>query len=94
MASIAIARAIEVAEHNGCYEDEGRILVVFDALQQDRYYGIRLEVERTTGVLGWRALARDGVGKAYSVWVPESYTRENAVEQALEGYLSIVNHGL
>jgi hypothetical protein len=92
MASIAIARAIEVAEHNGCYEDG--VLVVFDALAQDRYYGIRLEVERTTGVLGWRALARDGVGKAYSVWVPESYTRENAVEQALEGYLQIANHGL
>lgn len=81
---IAIARAIEIAEHNGCYE--GETLVVFDALKNNRHYGIRLEVSpAASAVGGWCALARDGVGKAFSVWTPG--TRLEAVTAALDGYL-------
>lgn len=91
--SIAIARAIEVAEHNGCWE--GSTLVVFDATKNDRYYGVRLEVEYTTGVPGWRACCSDGVGKAHSVWAPlGKYTRAETCQHALDGYLNLVMRGI
>lgn len=91
MASIDIGRAIEVAEHNGCWAGDNH-LVVFDALQNDRYNGIRLEVwPAATAVGGWCALARDGVSRAVSCW---SDDRQEAVEQALNGYLQIRNHGI
>lgn len=90
--SIAIAQAIETAEHNGWYV--GTTLVVFDALKNDRYYGIRLEVyPAASSVGGWCALCRDGVGRAFSVWNP-SASRELVAQRALDGYLKILNHGI
>lgn len=87
MPTMAIARAIEVAEHNGWYE--GNTLVVFDATKQNRYFGVKLEVEpAATDVGGFCARCKDGVGNATSVWNTD---REIALRTALGNYLKIVN---
>ena len=88
--SVAIARAIEIAEHNGWYE--GPTLVVFDALKQDRYFGVRLrssrQLRRSAGSSQWRV---NGVGTAFTV---HACDRTEAVTRALDGYLAIVKHGV
>lgn len=88
----AITRMIEVAEHNGAYE--GDTLIVLDGLVNNPNYGVRLEVEPTTGSPGWTARCRDGTGKGIHVWVPNTESREQACEDALNGYLKIVNYGI
>jgi hypothetical protein len=88
----AIARMIEVAEHNNAWQDD--TLIVLDALATNPHYGVRLEVSHTSGVPGWHAYCRDGVGTGHSVWVSESLGREEAVRRALDGYLDIRNNGI
>ena len=90
--SIAIARAIQVAEHNGWRN--GETLIVFDSIRSTPYYGIRLEVEPAAEACGgFTARAYDGVGKYVSVWHP-TWTREQVCESALDRYLKILNHGI
>lgn len=88
---MSVATLIEVAEANDRYVDG--VLIVLDGLAADRFYGVQVELERTTGVPGWRCLTRDGVGHASSVWVPDSHGREAAVERSLNGYLDLINGG-
>src|SRR5262245_8152838 len=88
-AIIAIARAIEIAEHNGAYE--GDTLVIFDAPGP---YGVRLEVSPgATAVGGWCGRCRDGVGKGFHCWAPNE-DKAVAAQLALNGYLDILQHGL
>jgi hypothetical protein len=90
---IALERAIEVAEHNGWWrettEGHGPELTVFDGLSLRTPYGIRLTVEQVRN--GFRAQAKDGVGTACITRRPD---RLEACRDALDGYLTIVNHGI
>jgi len=56
-----LARALEIAEHNGAIREDGA-LVVWDGSVNSRYYGCVVEVlAAAESVGGWCGLCRDGV---------------------------------
>jgi len=62
-----IRAAVEIAEHNEAYREDGA-LVVWDSRVNDRYYGFVIEVEPAASeVGGWIGRCSDGVGKSASV---------------------------
>lgn len=89
---ISVERAIEVAEHNGWWEDGGTLLVVWDSLCVNRYRGTRLEVgPAAKAVGGWWGRCRDGVGRSCHVYRTDKL---EAATDALDGYLHIANFGI
>lgn len=90
--TIAIERAIEVAEHNGWYTIDGA-LIVWDSLRTTAT-GTRLEVgmSRDPRRPGFWAMCRDGVGRQVIVAGTTDHTREQVAHRALGSYLDMLNN--
>lgn len=88
---MSVAHMIEVAEHNGwCDVQRGTI---FSEDRRAKPYAVQLYFERCGD--GWHAECYDTAQKRFIVWIPDGQGgREEALRQALDGYLDLVNVGI